>query len=217
MIDSIFVFNFMLYLAILAAFLLGSIPFGILFTMSRGIDLTVTGSRNIGATNVLRTAGKLPALLTLICDILKGTVAVILCKMVITNMDPVVWSPEFGNLWLGIAGLTVVMGHMFSLFLSFRGGKGVATVFGVMLFYSPPTAGIMFLIWILMAIIFRYSSLAAISAVTAMPVILALFDASTPKIIIGVLLALLIIFKHSSNIRNLIAGTEDRISDKSEA
>ena len=95
-----------------------------------------------------------------------------------------------------------------------RGGKGVATGFGVMLFYSSSAAGIMFLVWVLTAFIFRYSSLAAISAVAAMPVILALFDASTHKIIIGVLLALLIVIKHTPNIKNLIAGTESRIGDK---
>ena len=214
MIETAFSSILMLYLSILAAFLLGSIPFGILFTMSKDIDLIGTGSRNIGATNVLRTAGKLPALLTLICDILKGTAAVFICQMVIVDIDPAGWSPKFDDLWLGIAALAVVSGHMFSLFLSFKGGKGVATGLGVMLFYSPAAAGIMFIVWVLMAVIFRYSSLAAISAVVTMPVILALFDASTPKIIIGILLALLICFKHIPNIKKLIAGTESRIGDK---
>jgi len=121
------------------------------------------------------------------------------------------------DLWLGIAGLAAVSGHMFSVFLSFRGGKGVATGFGVMLCYSPATAGLMLIIWILTAVVFRYSSLAALIAVAAMPVILVLLDASIIKIIIGVLIALLIIFKHIPNIRNLIAGTESRIGDKAKA
>ncbi len=216
MIDAVFSFNLMLYLTIPAAFLLGSIPFGIVFTKSKGIDLTGTGSKNIGATNVLRTAGKLPALLTLICDMLKGTLAVFICKMVITSIDPG-FAAAAGDFWLGIAALAAVSGHMFSVFLSFRGGKGVATGFGVMLVYSPAVAGIMFLVWVSTAIIFRYSSLAAIITVIVMPVVFILFNASMTRVIIGVLLALLIVFKHRSNIMNLIAGTESRISDKAKA
>ena len=119
------------------------------------------------------------------------------------------------DLWLGIAGVTVVSGHMFSAFLSFKGGKGVATGFGVMLCYSPATAGLMLIIWILTAVVFRYSSLAALIAVAAMPVILVLLDASNIKVLISVMIALLIIFKHNPNIKNLIAGTESRIGDKS--
>jgi len=221
MIAAAFSFDPRIYLIVPVAFLIGSIPFGILFTKGRGIDLTSTGSKNIGATNVLRTAGKMPALLTLLSDMLKGTLAVYLCSLMISRLAPGGWSPELAltieDLWLGIAGLAAVSGHMFSIFLSFRGGKGVATGLGVMLFYSPVAAGIMFIIWILTAVIFRYSSLAALVAVAAMPVILALLDASTPKIIIGVLLALLIVFKLRPNIRNLIAGTESRIGDKSKA
>lgn len=221
MIDAAFSFNPLIYLIVPAAFLIGSIPFGILFSKGSGVDLTSTGSKNIGATNVLRTVGKLPAVLTLICDMLKGTVAVFICGVMIESLDPGGWSPELvltiEDLWLGIAGLAVVSGHMFSVFLSFRGGKGVATGFGAMIFYSPSAAGIMFLAWILTALIFRYSSLAAIVAVASMPVILALLDASTSKIIIGLLLALLIVFKHIPNIKNLVAGTESRIGDKAKA
>ena len=221
MIDAAFSFNPLIFLIIPIAFLIGSVPFGILFTRGSGLDLTSTGSKNIGATNVLRTAGKLPAIMTLLCDMFKGTPSVYICSLMIAALDPGGWTSELAltinELWLGIAGLAAVSGHMFSVFLSFRGGKGVATGLGVMIFYSPPTAGIMFLVWVLMAYIFRYSSLAAITAVAAMPVVLALFGASTPKIIIGVLLALLIVFKHSANIRKLIAGTESRIGDKAKA
>ena len=218
MIAAAFSFDPLIYLIVPLAFLIGSVPFGILFTKGSGVDLTSTGSKNIGATNVLRTAGKLPAILTLLCDMLKGTLAVYICSVMIGSLDPGGWSSELAltinDLWLGIAGIAAVSGHMFSVFLSFRGGKGVATGFGVMLFYSPATAGIMLIVWILMAVIFRHSSLAAIIAVAAMPVIFTLFAASTPKIIIGALIALLIILKHRPNIKNLIAGTESRIGDK---
>ncbi|HDH05582.1 MAG TPA: glycerol-3-phosphate 1-O-acyltransferase [Nitrospirae bacterium] len=208
-------FNYFLYLIIPAAFLMGSVPFGILFTRNRGIDIRSSGSKNIGATNVLRAAGKAPALMTLAGDILKGVLAVMLCRVIIMNLNFDGQTAEFAatvkDLWMGMAGLSVVLGHMFSVFLSFKGGKGVATGFGVLLVYSPPVAGIMLLVWLFLAFISRYSSLAAIGAVAAMPFMLALFNASGIKITFGILLAVLIIFKHRSNIRNIIAGTESRI------
>lgn len=215
MISAAFSFNYFLYLIIPAAFLLGSVPFGILFTRGKGIDIRSTGSKNIGATNVLRAAGKVPALMTLISDLLKGTLAVVLCRAIIMNLNFDDQTAEFAvtvkDLWMGIAGLAAVSGHMFSVFLSFKGGKGVATGFGVLLVYSPAVAGIMLFVWLSVAFIFKYSSLAAISALAAMPFILALFKASAIKITFGILLAVLIIFKHRTNIRNIIAGTESRI------
>lgn len=221
MIHSAFTFNPIIWLIVPAAFVIGSIPFGILLTRGSGVDLTKTGSKNIGATNVLRTAGKIPALLTLVSDMLKGTLAVYLCSLMIHKLDYGAWSPELGltikDLWLGIAGLAAVSGHMFSVFLSFKGGKGVATGLGVMLFYSPAAAGIMFVVWILTALIFRYSSLAALVAVAALPFILFFFNSSAPKITIGALIALLIIIKHKENIQRIIAGKESRIGDKSRA
>jgi glycerol-3-phosphate acyltransferase PlsY len=103
---------------------------------------------------------------------------------------------------------------MFSVFLSFRGGKGVATGFGVLLIYSPAVAGIMLLIWIIVAFIFKYSALAALVAVSAMPIIFIFLDASTVKVSISIILAALIIYKHESNIKNLLGGSEDKIGGK---
>ena len=206
------------YVLIPVAFLLGSIPFGIVFTRSKGVDLRSSGSRNIGATNVLRSAGKIPAVLTLIGDVIKGALPVIICKYIICNVAGIMETGEtnslVNDLWPGIVGLSAVLGHMFSVFLSFKGGKGVATGFGVLSVYSPAVAGIMLLIWISVAFMFRYSSLAAISAVTAMPVIFILLGASNIKVIIGVILAALILFKHKSNIKNLIEGNESNIGRK---
>lgn len=218
MISTALTLNPFLYLVIPMAFLLGSIPFGILFTRGTGIDLRSTGSRNIGATNVLRSAGKTPALFTLLCDMLKGLAPVLICRYIILHLDFSAYEPGFyvvmEEFWTGIAALSAVLGHMFSVFLSFRGGKGVATGFGVLSGYSPAAAGIMLLIWISVAAIFRISSLAAISAVIALPFILILFKASTIKISFSVILAALIIFKHKSNIQNLLAGKESRIGNK---
>ena len=121
---------------------------------------------------------------------------------------------EFKDLWLGLISLTAVLGHMFSIFLKFRGGKGVATGFGVMFVYSPAVAGIMLLIWILAALVFRYSSLSAIIAFSSLPVLFVVFGLSVTKVIIGMLLALIVIYKHRTNIRDLINGAEDRIGGK---
>jgi glycerol-3-phosphate acyltransferase PlsY len=212
-------FNYYLYLLIPAAFIMGSIPFGIIFTRNKGIDPRSIGSKNIGATNVLRAAGKTPAILTLLGDVLKGALPVIICKYIIMNIDVPQHTSEFQgtveDLWLGITGVSAVLGHMLSIFLSFRGGKGVATGFGVLLIYSPAAAGIMLIIWLSVAFIFKYSALAALIAVAAMPFVLILLKASTVKLTIGLILATLIIYKHKSNIRNLLSGTEDKIGGKS--
>lgn len=219
MIRDALVVNPFLYLIIPFAFLLGSVPFGILFTRGKGIDLTSTGSRNIGATNVLRSAGKAPALFTLLGDMLKGLVPVIICRYIIMQIDYSAYEAGFDivmkDLWLGIAALSAVLGHMFSVFVSFKGGKGVATGLGVLSGYSPAAAGIMLLIWITVALIFRISSLAAIIAVIALPFIFILFNASAVQILFAVLLAVLIIYRHKSNIQNLLSGKESKIGSKS--
>ena len=213
--DSLFSVDPLLYLLIPAAFIIGSIPFGLLFTRSTGIDIREHGSKNIGATNVLRTAGKKPAILTLLGDILKGTSAVVLCKIVLMktgNNDAASY-----DFWLGLISLTAVLGHMFSIFLSFKGGKGVATGFGVLAVYSPAIALIMFGIWLLAAFTLRYSSLSALIAFSAMPLMFYLSGYSDMKISFGLLIALFIFYKHKSNIKSLIDGTESKIGGKRES
>jgi glycerol-3-phosphate acyltransferase PlsY len=218
MTDSLVSFDPALYVLVPFAYLVGSIPFGILFTKSRGVDIRSSGSRNIGATNVLRTAGKLPAVLTLLGDTLKGAVPVLICNYLIAGIshqpENLTFYHNARDLWGGIIGLTAVAGHMFSIFLSFKGGKGVATGFGVLIAYSPQSALITLLVWIGVALITKYSSLAAIVAVTCLPIILALADYSKVKIFFGLLIALLIIFRHKSNIMNLIEGKESKIGKK---
>jgi glycerol-3-phosphate acyltransferase PlsY len=207
-----------LYLLVPAAFLMGSVPFGIIFTRSKGVDIRSVGSRNIGATNVLRFAGKTSAILTLLGDTLKGVVPMILCSYALQHlvMDQVSGQDAgiVSDLWLGIVGISVVLGHMFSVFLSFRGGKGVATGFGVLLVYSPLAAGLILLVWMVTAFAFKYSALAALVAVSFLPIILFLFKASLVKLIAGSIISLLIIYRHKSNIRNLLSGTEDKIGGK---
>ncbi len=218
MIEAVLTVRPVMYIIVLFAFLLGSVPFGILFTKSRGIDLRNVGSKNIGATNVLRSAGKIPAILTLLGDILKGTLAVVICRIALMatglEQNPVESIILIEDFWLGIISLTVVSGHMFSIFLAFRGGKGVATGFGVLSVYSPFVALIMFFIWILMVVIFRYSSLSALVAFGSLPLLLLLTDASVTKTLFGLVLSLLIIYKHKSNIMNLLSGAEIKIGGK---
>ena len=149
---------------------------------------------------------------------LKGALPVIICRYILMHIDLSIQADErivAEDLWLGVVGLSAVLGHMFSVFLSFKGGKGVATGFGVLLVYSPAAAGIGLIIWIAVAFISKISSLAAMTAMGLMPIVFILFRASAVKVTIGIILAVLIIYKHKSNIKNLIAGTESRIGDKS--
>jgi glycerol-3-phosphate acyltransferase PlsY len=217
MTGNVFSISPVLYFLIPAAFLMGSIPFGLIFTRGTGIDVRSTGSKNIGATNVLRSAGKVPALLTLLGDMIKGAIPVFICRYMIAHTGISLQADELviaQDLWPGIVGLSAVLGHMFSVFLSFRGGKGVATGFGVLLVYSPKAAGIGLVIWIVVAVVSKISSLAAVTAVGFMPVVFLVFRASAIKVTIGIVLAALIIYKHKSNIKNLIAGKESRIGSK---
>ena len=132
-------------LLVIIAFFLGSIPFGIIVAKIKGVDLKKVGSGNIGATNVLRSLGKWPAALTLFGDILKGTVAVAIGKFL-----------GVGPVYEGLIGLSAILGHNFSIFLGFRGGKGVATSFGVLFIYTPQVAVITVIMWIIIVILTKY-------------------------------------------------------------
>jgi glycerol-3-phosphate acyltransferase PlsY len=199
----------LIYLLIPISYLVGSIPFGIIISRPKGIDLRSSGSGNIGATNVLRSVGKLPALFTLIADILKGAVPL----MLLSYLSGGSGMPSF-EVWGGVIGLAAVLGHLFPVFLSFKGGKGVATGLGVMLVYSPAAMLMMVLVWLSSAALFRYSSLAAIAAFTSLPAIIFFIDGSLTKVSFALILSMLIIIRHSSNIKRLINGTESRIGSR---
>jgi len=180
-------------------YLLGSIPFGLLLTRVAGLgDIRRIGSGNIGATNVLRTGRKGLAALTLALDLAKGTATVVIVQS---------WGTEAG---LAAAGCAVI-GHMFPVWLGFRGGKGVATALGVLIPLAWPVALVTALVWLATALISHYSSLAALTAAIAGAGMAAFVsDKMTAWLIGGI--ALLIILRHHENIRRLIAGTESRIS-----
>lgn len=181
------------------AFLLGSLPTGLLIAKVRGVNLKEVGSGNIGATNVLRTTGKWPALLTLIGDSAKGVVAVLIARYY-----------GAGVFFEGVVGLCAVLGHNFSLFLKFKGGKGVATSLGVLTIYSPQTALFTIIIWLMTVLITRYSSLGALVSFGLLPLSVSVLD-SRAKVPVLLMMTLLIFVRHRDNIRRLIKGTEPRI------
>jgi glycerol-3-phosphate acyltransferase PlsY len=191
-------------LLIIFSFVLGSIPFGIIIARAKGVDLKKVGSGNIGATNVLRSVGKWPAVFTLLGDILKGSLAVAAGKYF--GLEPIS---------TGLMGISAVLGHNFSLFLGFRGGKGVATSIGMLLIYAPKVALFTIIIWIAVVFFTKYSSLGAIVAFALLPFNIILFDfAGKAKLLTAILIAILILWRHIDNIRRLLKGTERKIGQR---
>jgi glycerol-3-phosphate acyltransferase PlsY len=190
------------FLAALAfGYLLGSIPFGVILTRLAGLgDIRQVGSGNIGATNVLRTGRKGLAAATLAGDALKGTVAVLIA-----------W--QGGPNTAVLAALGAFLGHLFPVWLGFKGGKGVATFLGCLIGLSPAAALVFAAIWLGVAFLFRYSSLSALVASAATPVVLWLLG-ERQMAEVTALMALLLWFKHRENIRRLRAGSEGRIGQK---
>ena len=189
-------------LLFIASFILGSIPFGIIIAKAKGVDLKNVGSRNIGATNVLRSLGKWPAALTLLGDVLKGTAAVAIGRYF--GVEPV---------YEGFVGLSAILGHNFSIFLGFRGGKGVATSLGVLGIYSPQTALFTFIIWLMVVMFTKYSSLGALVSFGLLPINVLLFD-SKEKLFTAILITILIFMRHKDNIQRFIKGTERRMGQR---
>jgi len=185
--------------AAVLGYLLGSIPFGLLVARLAGLgDIRQIGSGNIGATNVLRTGSRSAAALTLMLDLAKGVVAVVIAAG---------WGEDAMLLAAGGA----IIGHMFPVWLGFRGGKGVATALGLVMALAWPVALAAALVWLAATLLFRYSSLASlVAAVVGAALAPFLADPMTATVIAGI--ALLIILRHHANIRRLLAGTESRIS-----
>jgi acyl phosphate:glycerol-3-phosphate acyltransferase len=192
-----------LAIAFVLAYLIGSIPFGLLITRLLGLgDIRGIGSGNIGATNVLRTGSKAAAALTLLLDALKGTLPVLLAAVLLGHPVPA-----------AVAGFGAFIGHIFPVWLRFRGGKGVATFFGVMLALAPPIGLIACATWLAVAALARISSLAALVAAGLTPVWLLLLGPREAAWL-GLALAALIFLRHRDNIRRLAAGIEPRIGTR---
>lgn len=207
-------------IAIVAAYLLGSVPFGLLIAKAYGKDLRSIGSGNIGATNVARALGRKWAYICFTLDMLKGLV-----PMLITMFTAQPDSAVKLSLWL-VVGFAAILGHIFPIYVKFKGGKGVATSFGVALGLWPYytfCASIAAVVWVIVALIWRYVSLASIAAAVTFPLVLVLtiiltpgwnFFKLWPLLIAATIIPLMVIIRHRDNIKRLIAGTESKISKK---
>lgn len=185
------------------AYFLGSIPFGILVArlFDNSLDLRKVGSGNIGATNVARAAGKGAGILTLALDSGKGMFAMALAQMLAGGAV---------DMWLALVGAAVFLGHVFSIYLRFRGGKGVATALGVVLFLSPVTAFVLVVLFSIVVFFTRYVSLGSLCAAAALPILMALFASSRHFVTLALLVAFLVFYTHRENIRRLFAGQEKK-------
>ena len=197
----------LLSLLVLAAYLLGAIPNGLLIAKARGIDLRRTGSGNIGATNVFRCVGKGWGILAFVLDALKGFVPAFFFPRLVAG------APD----WLGLAcGVAAVAGHNWPVWLGFKGGKGVATSAGMLLGIAPAAVGIGFGVFAVTVAATRFVSLGSILAAVAVPAAYLALNGTGNKLLAGVLvgLGLLVIVKHRANIRRLLQGAEPRITGK---
>ena len=197
-------------LILVASYLLGSIPFGLLIVKARGgLDIRSTGSGNIGAANVARNAGMLLGLLTLLLDAGKGYLAVwIAARYASGNMR-----------WMMTAAVAAVIGHMFPIWLRFRGGKGVATALGVFLLICPMAVAAAAGFWLLVVLFWRYSSLGSMVAAAALPALVYLFYAprhAPPNYVLlsTILISVLVLAKHYPNMARLVAGKEKRLNSR---
>lgn len=207
-----------LFLCALGGYLAGSIPFGLVLCYLFGYgDIRKIGSGNIGATNVLRTGNKWLALLTVILDAFKAGIAAFAAyKLLPATPIMHLWGANapFNVVGSLIAGTFGVLGHNFPIWLNFKGGKGVASAFGFILMTQPKVALVAFVIWLIMAVIFRYSSLAALTAAASMPIIAFLLCNQPIYAVFYSALAVLVIIRHHANIVRLINKQESKISFK---
>lgn len=188
-----------LILVVVISYLIGSIPAGYLIARGQGVDIRRQGSGNIGATNVWRNLGIRTGLLVLAADILKGVVAVLLGRYVIG-----------GNAEL-LTALAVLAGHSWPVFLSFQGGKIIATTLGVFILLNPLAMVLGLGVWILTVIFSRYVSLSSVLAIVSLPVWMTVMSRPWTEVVFSIIVAGIAVYKHLPNIRRLLAGTESRI------
>jgi glycerol-3-phosphate acyltransferase PlsY len=215
-----------------AAYLIGAIPFGLIIGRVRGVDIRHVGSGNIGATNVARVLGRPLGVCCFVLDLLKGLLPTALAPKIWVTIGPSLAhgtpgpGPSLYLAWMGVAA-AAILGHMCPIYLRFRGGKGVATSLGAVVGFWPYFTGpglAAFALWVLVAAAFRYVSLASIVATLAFPVLYAAtallrgwdpFGTQAPLLIFAVVIALLVVYRHRSNIQRLLAGQEHRIGGRS--
>lgn len=206
---------------VVIAYAIGSIPFSFLVVkLVAGRDIRELGSHNVGATNVARTAGKLPGLIALALDLAKGWAVVAVARFIVSMPE---WPFEAGvapwqsrEMWIALAGLIAVLAHMFPVWLRFHGGKGVATAAGVFLALDPLVLGAGLIVFAIVLLATRYVSLASIVTAASIPVFFRFLANDAPfwRIVISIGIALAVILKHHANIARLANGTERRMGDK---
>lgn len=186
-------------LLLIGAYLLGSVPTGLLLAKAFGIDIREAGSGNIGATNVYRTVGRKLGIITLICDCLKGLIPVLIARWL-----------DLPDIWVAAIGLAALLGHVYTVWLKFKGGKGVATALGVFLGTSPLSVLVALFVFIAVIYIWRYVSLASITAAAVLPVLVWFFSGKQELVAMSVIIAAVVIYRHHENIARLRAGTESK-------
>jgi glycerol-3-phosphate acyltransferase PlsY len=206
---------------LIASYLLGAVPFGLLIAGAHGIDIRKVGSGNIGATNLSRALGKKWAYLCFVLDLAKGLLPTVAAGFLLNDIQGAT------GLWARIAvGCAAVVGHIFPVYLRFKGGKGVATSFGVAIGlwpYYTLCAGVVLLVWVIFLLIWRYVSLASLAASVAFPIVLVVAIALIPDwemaklwplLIVAIFIPVLVFIRHRENISRLLAGTENRVFQK---
>lgn len=189
---------------ILLCYLFGSIPFGLIAgKLVKGIDIRNVGSGNIGATNVLRAVGPIPALIVFLLDVFKGAGAVLLCRYL-----------GMSEYLIVLGGIAALVGHTCSVFLGFKGGKGVSTLLGLVIGINPIMAAVALGIWIIVVAITRYVSLGSIIASLTTSIIICFIKLHPIYKIVFLLVSLFVVIKHKDNIKRLINGTENKIGNK---
>jgi glycerol-3-phosphate acyltransferase PlsY len=188
---------------VIFAYLLGSIPFGMVVAKAfdQDLDLRKAGSGNIGATNVARTLGKGPGVLTLLLDAGKAVLALSLASY---------WIGSASHGWLALVGGAVFLGHVFPVYLRFKGGKGVATALGVVAYLSPVTVFVLLVLFAAVVYFTRYVSLGSLCAAVGLPIVMALFEGPRSYLNLSLLIAFLVIYTHRENIHRLLAGEENK-------
>ncbi len=194
-------------LSIIIGYLVGSIPFGLIAGKIKGVDVRKVGSGNIGATNIYRTLGAVPALIVFALDLLKGTAAVYLAQTLLPAATPLL-SREY---YIVLAGVMAMVGHMYSIFLKFNGGKGAATALGILLGIAPDLFVVVLIYVIICIAVTRYVSVASVTGVTLLAVLMFTFNKPMAYFAATLIVAILMIYKHIPNIKRLITGTEPKI------
>ena len=202
---------FTLAVLIIGSYFLGSIPFGYLASRLRGIDIRKSGSGNIGATNVVRVLGKRYGYPVFALDVLKGFSAVKISMVMAPGRPPEWNSPEIFGI---LAAMSSFLGHLYPIFLNFKGGKGVATSFGVLLGLAPLATIILLVVFAAVAFTTRIVSLSSMVTAVAAPLVLWLFYYSPTYVIVTAFMALMIVFRHYANIQRLLNGTEPRFGTR---